>query len=163
MSSDWKTVRLGDFVEIRHGGPFNSAFFTTDDSHLSLPTVVAIGNFNDTGGFRFNETLIKSYTLMNCVFFTAYLQDFSARIFSTHSSPTPSFQLISFSISSILGKLPFRFSGSERVSSYSETPMGLRISLRAYSANTLSLLSQSIKPMVFSSVACFSRSSTAEQ
>jgi hypothetical protein len=27
----------------------------------------------------------------------------------------------------------------------------------------LSLLSQSIKPMVFSSVACFSRSSTAEQ
>jgi len=34
-------------------------------------------------------------------------------------------KLISASISSTLGKLPFKFSGKERVNSYSEIPMAL--------------------------------------
>ena len=62
MSSDWMPMQLSDLVEITHGWPFKSEFFATDVSKSSLPIVVAIGNFDYGGGFRFGSTQIKRYT-----------------------------------------------------------------------------------------------------
>lgn len=61
MSSEWQAVQLGDFVEIRHGWPFKSEFFDTSTHGGHLPIVVAIGNFEYSGGFRFGSTQIKRY------------------------------------------------------------------------------------------------------
>ena len=61
MSSEWPHVRLADFVEIKHGWPFKSEFFLTGDESPSLPIVVAIGNFDYGGGFRFGSTKINRY------------------------------------------------------------------------------------------------------
>src|SRR3989339_220243 len=54
----------------------------------------------------------------------------------------------SLSISSILGKLGFKLSGRDCVNWYSETPIGLCISLRAYSATSLSFFLHSRIPIV---------------
>ncbi len=58
--SEWKEVQLGSLVEIRHGWPFKSEYFSIED--LNRPIVVAIGNFRYTGGFRFESTDVKTYT-----------------------------------------------------------------------------------------------------
>jgi len=60
MAADgWTPTRLGDLVEVKHGWPFKSEFF---DPHLSgRPIVVGIGNFQYTGGFRFDSTAVKEY------------------------------------------------------------------------------------------------------
>ncbi len=62
MSSEWTQVQLCDLIEIKHGWPFKSEFFATDVGASSLPIVVAIGNFDYGGGFRFGSTRINRYT-----------------------------------------------------------------------------------------------------
>ncbi len=62
MSSEWPLVRLGAVVEIKHGWPFKSEFFSVDANSSELPIVVAIGNFEYSGGFRFGTTLTKRYS-----------------------------------------------------------------------------------------------------
>lgn len=62
MSSEWRQVTLGDLIEVRHGWPFKSEFFDTNESASHLPIVVAIGNFEYSGGFRFQSTQVKRYT-----------------------------------------------------------------------------------------------------
>ena len=62
MSSEWPLVRLGDLVDIKHGWPFKSEFFSLGVNRSELPVVVAIGNFEYTGGFRFGSTQTKRYT-----------------------------------------------------------------------------------------------------
>ena len=56
---DWKEVRLGDLVSIKHGWPFKSEYFSEELS--GRPIVVGIGNFTYTGGFRFESTPLKEY------------------------------------------------------------------------------------------------------
>ncbi|MBY0502531.1 MAG: restriction endonuclease subunit S [Bryobacteraceae bacterium] len=55
----WRRVRLGDLIKVAHGWPFKSEFFT--DVRLGRPIVVSIGNFNYSGGFRFESTAVKEY------------------------------------------------------------------------------------------------------
>ena len=55
----WREVMLGDVVSITHGWPFKSKFFSEDLS--GKPIVVNIGNFQYTGGFRFESTTVKEY------------------------------------------------------------------------------------------------------
>ncbi len=59
MVSKWQKVRLGDLVNITHGWPFKSEFFT--EERKGLPIIVSIGNFRYTGGFRFDSTVVKEY------------------------------------------------------------------------------------------------------
>lgn len=58
-SAEWPEVRLGDLVQIKHGWPFKSELFS--ESLTGRPIVVNIGNFQYTGGFRFESTAIKEY------------------------------------------------------------------------------------------------------
>jgi type I restriction enzyme S subunit len=58
-ATTWKRVRLGDLVKIIHGWPFKSEFFT--EERKGRPIIVSIGNFQYTGGFRFNSTTVKEY------------------------------------------------------------------------------------------------------
>ena len=60
MAGDWEKVRLGDLVKITHGWPFKSECFT--EERTGRPIIVSIGNFQYTGGFRFESTTIKEYT-----------------------------------------------------------------------------------------------------
>lgn len=55
----WPRVRLGDLVTISHGWPFKSDSFANEQQ--GRPIVVAIGNFEYTGGFRFETTSVKEY------------------------------------------------------------------------------------------------------
>lgn len=57
--SEWHEVALGDIAEIKHGWPFKSQLFFEDLT--GRPIVVSIGNFNYTGGFRFESTATKEY------------------------------------------------------------------------------------------------------
>lgn len=57
--STWQEIRLGDVVQVIHGWPFKSEYFCEWSS--SLPVVVGIGNFQYTGGFRFDTTQVKGY------------------------------------------------------------------------------------------------------
>ena len=57
--SEWPRVRLGDLAKIEHGWPFQSELFSHDLS--GRPIVVGIGNFNYSGGFRFDSTALKEY------------------------------------------------------------------------------------------------------
>ena len=59
MGSEWKEIRLGDVVQIKHGWPFKSQFF--NEELTGKPIVVNIGNFRYTGGFRFDSTTLKEY------------------------------------------------------------------------------------------------------
>ncbi len=60
MAGEWEKVRLGDLVKITHGWPFKSEWFT--EERTGRPIIVSIGNFQYTGGFRFDSTAIKEYT-----------------------------------------------------------------------------------------------------
>ena len=57
MGSDWKKVRLGDLISVKHGYAFKGEDFS--ESNLEGPIVVTIGNFDYAGGFRFESTRIK--------------------------------------------------------------------------------------------------------
>jgi len=59
MGGEWTRARLGDLVSIKHGWPFKSELFSLE--RLGRPIVVSIGNFQYTGGFRFESTAIKEY------------------------------------------------------------------------------------------------------
>ena len=58
-STNRDRVRLGDLLEITHGWPFKSEFFT--EQRKGRPIIVSIGNFQYTGGFRFESTTVKEY------------------------------------------------------------------------------------------------------
>lgn len=55
----WESVRLGELVSIKHGWPFKSNLFS--EELTGRPIVVAVGNFQYTGGFRFDSTNVKEY------------------------------------------------------------------------------------------------------
>ncbi|MDP2854218.1 MAG: restriction endonuclease subunit S [Smithellaceae bacterium] len=56
----WQETRLGDVVQIKHGWPFKSECFCQWSP--GVPVVVNIGNFQYTGGFRFETTQLKGYS-----------------------------------------------------------------------------------------------------
>lgn len=56
----WQDTRLGDVVKIKHGWPFKSECFCQWSP--GFPVVVNIGNFQYTGGFRFETTQLKGYS-----------------------------------------------------------------------------------------------------
>ena len=47
--SEWKTVRLADLIEIKHGYAFKGKYFSEDETNLILLTP---GNFKIGGGFQ---------------------------------------------------------------------------------------------------------------
>src|SRR6266487_501130 len=55
----WHLTRLGDLVSIKHGWPFKSQHMA--EYLPGRPIVVGIGNFEYSGGFRFESTTIKAY------------------------------------------------------------------------------------------------------
>lgn len=59
MSGDWPETRLGDLMRVAHGWAFKSTEFS--EELTGRPIVVAIGNFQYTGGFRFESTKTKEY------------------------------------------------------------------------------------------------------
>lgn len=58
--SEWKETTLGELISVKHGWAFKSEFFD-DTSYKKNNIVVAIGNFNYEGGFRFDSTKTKQY------------------------------------------------------------------------------------------------------
>jgi type I restriction enzyme S subunit len=56
---EWQEIRLGDIVSIMHGWPFVGELCSEELS--GKPIVVSIGNFRYTGGFRFEETMVREY------------------------------------------------------------------------------------------------------
>ena len=58
-NSAWNPVRLGDIVKIEHGWAFRSDFLS--EELTGNPIVVNIGNFQYTGGFRFETTRTREY------------------------------------------------------------------------------------------------------
>ncbi|MFZ0827138.1 MAG: restriction endonuclease subunit S [Verrucomicrobiia bacterium] len=59
MSTSWQQIALGDVLEVKHGWPFKSELFS--ETLTGKPIVVAVGNFQYTGGFRFDATTTKEY------------------------------------------------------------------------------------------------------
>lgn len=59
MAGEWEKTRLGELIKVVHGWPFKSECFSP--KRLGRPVVVAIGNFQYTGGFRFESTNVKEY------------------------------------------------------------------------------------------------------
>lgn len=59
MTHNWEPIALRDVLEIKHGWPFKSELFC--EELTGKPIVVAVGNFQYTGGFRFNSTTTKEY------------------------------------------------------------------------------------------------------
>jgi type I restriction enzyme S subunit len=57
--SHWPITRLGDLVSVKHGWPFKSEYFS--EELTGQPIVVGIGNFQYSGGFRFESTTLKEY------------------------------------------------------------------------------------------------------
>ena len=57
--SEWRMVRLGELVSIEHGYAFKSESFC--EPCEATPIVVSVGNFEYTGGFRFDTTSLKGY------------------------------------------------------------------------------------------------------
>jgi type I restriction enzyme, S subunit len=55
----WQPVALGDVTKIKHGWPFKSELF--NEELTGRPIIVSIGNFEYTGGFRFETTTLKEY------------------------------------------------------------------------------------------------------
>src|SRR5438552_3919556 len=55
----WDKVRLGEIINVKHGWPFKTEFISTQLT--DGPIVVNIGNFNYTGGFRFDITRLREY------------------------------------------------------------------------------------------------------
>ena len=74
MGSNWLIYSLGDLIDVKHGFAFKGEYMRDDIEHG--PIVVAIGNFDYNGGFRFSETKLKdtrlttlkilSYRLVTC-------------------------------------------------------------------------------------------------
>ncbi len=60
MSADWPNVRLSELIDIKHGWAFKGTHIVEDLDQG--PIVVAIGNFDYSGGFRFESTRLKRYT-----------------------------------------------------------------------------------------------------
>lgn len=58
--SEWKNMKLGEIVSIKHGWAFKGEFLTDEGTGNAI--VINIGNFKYNGGFRFNETKIKEYS-----------------------------------------------------------------------------------------------------
>lgn len=58
MTAAWSRTRLGELVRIKHGFAFSGMNQGLDKN---LPVVVAIGNFDYSGGFRFGSTSTKRY------------------------------------------------------------------------------------------------------
>lgn len=59
MKSDWSNYKLKDLIDIKHGWAFKGQHM--DENESTGPIVVAIGNFNYSGGFRFSSTKLKRY------------------------------------------------------------------------------------------------------
>lgn len=57
--SEWTETALGSLIDIKHGWAFKGEFFHETNQPKNI--VVAIGNFNYSGGFRFDSTRIKEY------------------------------------------------------------------------------------------------------
>lgn len=57
--SDWQFVSLGEIIKIKHGWSFKGEFF--NEQLTGRPIVVNIGNFEYTGGFRFDTTMVREY------------------------------------------------------------------------------------------------------
>ena len=57
--SEWKKATLRDLVDIKHGWAFKGEFFRETNQPKNV--VVAIGNFDYSGGFRFDSTRTKEY------------------------------------------------------------------------------------------------------
>ena len=55
----WRSVSLGELISVKHGWPFRSELFSEELS--GHPIIVSIGNFEYTGGFRFDQTTVKEY------------------------------------------------------------------------------------------------------
>ncbi len=60
MGNNWRIYSLGDLIDVKHGFAFKGEYMRDDIEHG--PIVVAIGNFDYSGGFRFSETKLKRYT-----------------------------------------------------------------------------------------------------
>lgn len=56
---NWRQARLGDVAAVHHGWPFKSKYFAESAGGA---VVLAIGNFDYRGGFRFDQTSVKSYS-----------------------------------------------------------------------------------------------------
>lgn len=59
LPQGWIEVPLGDLVSVEHGYAFKGEFFCDPDD--GVPIVVSVGNFEYTGGFRFQTTQLKGY------------------------------------------------------------------------------------------------------
>jgi type I restriction enzyme, S subunit len=59
MVDEWRKVRLGELARIEHGWPFQSELFSHELS--GRPIVIGIGNFDYSGGFRFDSTALKEF------------------------------------------------------------------------------------------------------
>lgn len=57
--TQWKPVRLGDIVTVKHGWAFKSECMF--EELTGKPILVNIGNFSYTGGFRFESTRTREY------------------------------------------------------------------------------------------------------
>ncbi len=58
--NEWKPIKLGEIITIKHGWPFKSEYLSEQET--DKPIVVSIGNFLYGGGFRFNDTKTRRYT-----------------------------------------------------------------------------------------------------
>ena len=54
---DWRTGKIGDLLQLKHGFAFKSKFFSNDGPYV----VLTPGNFYEEGGFRLNEDKQKHY------------------------------------------------------------------------------------------------------
>ncbi|WP_217176795.1 restriction endonuclease subunit S [Streptomyces sp. AC495_CC817] len=57
--SEWVNVKLGDVLKVHHGFAFPGDGMT--DELSGHPIVVSIGNFNYSGGFRFESTRVREF------------------------------------------------------------------------------------------------------
>jgi type I restriction enzyme S subunit len=60
MTNSWRITRLGDLVTIKHGWAFKSEHFS--EERAGRPIIVNVGNFDYSGGFRFDSTVVKEYS-----------------------------------------------------------------------------------------------------
>lgn len=56
---NWASPSLGEFVHVTHGWAFKGEHFS--EALTGRPIVVNIGNFDYSGGFRFESTTVKEY------------------------------------------------------------------------------------------------------
>lgn len=73
MGNNWLNYSLGDLIDVKHGFAFKGEYMRDDINQG--PIVVAIGNFDYSGGFRFSETKTKRYTSEYPIDFTLQAGD----------------------------------------------------------------------------------------